>query len=61
MKEGEMAVQILRTTEESKKLRVTLKDCVNELCLLCGDYKQEYLGACDGCRWKEVKAEVREQ
>lgn len=32
-----------------------LKDCVNELCLKCGDYKNEYLGACDGCRWKDVR------
>jgi len=32
-----------------------LKDCVNELCYRCGDYKQEHNGACDGCRWKEVR------
>ncbi len=31
------------------------KDAVNELCLKCGDYKTEHLGACDGCRWKEVR------
>ena len=30
-----------------------LKDCRNELCLRCGEYKQRHLGACDGCRWKE--------
>ena len=28
--------------------------CRDELCLRCGDYKQRHLGACDGCRWKEV-------
>ena len=28
------------------------RDCRNELCLRCGDYKQRYLGACDGCRWR---------
>jgi hypothetical protein len=28
-----------------------LKDCVNELCLQCGKYHDEHLGACDGCRW----------
>ena len=32
-----------------------LKDCVNELCLKCGNYREEHLGACNGCRWKEVK------
>ena len=26
----------------------------DELCLRRGDYKQRHLGACDGCRWKEV-------
>ena len=31
-----------------------LRDCRNELCLRCGSYKQKHLGACDGCRWKEV-------
>ena len=27
------------------------RQCRNELCLRCGDYKQRHLGACDGCRW----------
>lgn len=29
------------------------KDCRNELCLKCGQYKTAHLGSCDGCRWKE--------
>lgn len=29
------------------------RDCRNELCLYCGKYKERYIGACDGCRWKE--------
>jgi hypothetical protein len=29
------------------------RDCRNELCLRCGDYKNRHLGACDGCRWRE--------
>lgn len=33
-------------------LKSDLKDCRNELCLKCGDYKQRHLGACDGCRWR---------
>lgn len=32
-----------------------LKDCRNELCLRCGNYKQKHLGACDGCRWKDME------
>ena len=31
-----------------------LKDCRNELCLKCGDYKLAHKGACDGCRWKDM-------
>lgn len=33
-------------------LKTDLKDCRNELCLRCGQYKQRHLGACDGCRWR---------
>lgn len=29
-----------------------LKDCRNELCLKCGDYRMAHKGACDSCRWK---------
>ena len=32
-----------------------LTDCVNELCLKCGAYRNEHLGVCDHCRWKETK------
>jgi len=29
-----------------------LRDCRNELCLRCGEYKHAHEGACNGCRWK---------
>ena len=25
----------------------------NELCCLCGKYREAHNGACDGCRWKK--------
>ena len=28
------------------------RDCRNELCLRCGQYKTKHLGYCDGCRWR---------
>lgn len=28
------------------------RDCRNELCLRCGQYKEKHLGACNGCRWE---------
>ena len=34
--------------------KAELNLCRDELWLRCGDYKQRHLGACDGCRWKEV-------
>lgn len=34
-----------------EELRTDLKDCRNELCLRCGQYKQRHLDACEGCRW----------
>lgn len=46
-------VQIERLVEETERLRRDLKDCRNELCLRCGEYKTAHLGSCDGCRWKE--------
>ena len=30
----------------------TLEDCCNELCFKCGKYREDYMGACDGCRWR---------
>lgn len=39
---------------EENRLKVDLRDCRNELCLKCGDYKQRHKGACDGCRWKDL-------
>ncbi len=44
-------VQELKVRVES--LKADFKDCRNELCLRCGEYKTAHLGSCDGCRWKE--------
>lgn len=33
-------------------LQTELRDCRNELCLRCGQYKTSHLGSCDGCRWR---------
>lgn len=37
-----------------------LTDCVNELCYRCGQYKKAHDGACNGCRWLQVKKDLRE-
>ena len=38
-----------------------LKNCLNELCYRCGEYRREHLGACEGCRWKELKDKMRQE
>ena len=58
-REVNMGIQIVELQAERDNLRAELKDCVNELCLKCGNYHESYLGACDGCRWKEVKEGLR--
>ena len=32
-----------------------LEDCINDLCYKCGKYEFEYEGACEGCKWYEIK------
>lgn len=46
--------------DEFKKNVDTLQNAIderdelkNELCLHCGKYKNEHLGACNGCKWYE--------
>lgn len=29
-------------------IKKELEDCRNELCILCGKYKEAHLGACEG-------------
>ena len=43
-----------KMVRERDKVKSDLKDCRNELCLRCGEYKTAHLGSCDGCRWKDV-------
>ena len=33
-------------------LKRKYKDCRNELCLKCENYREAHNGACDGCRWR---------
>lgn len=58
-REIDMGIQIENQQAALKSMRVDLKDCVNELCLKCGNYHESYLGACDGCRWKATKEALR--
>ena len=50
-KEIDMGIRIATLQAEADNLKSELHDCVNELCLRCGQYREEHNGACDGCRW----------
>lgn len=47
--------ELMKYAQMKESLKISLKDCVNELCLKCGYYREEHRGACDGCRWKPVR------
>ena len=54
-----MQHEIEKLEEQQKnvieKYKRQLKDCVNELCYRCGDYKEEHLGRCNGCKWRVIR------
>lgn len=58
-REVDMGIQIANLQADRDNIRADLKDCVNELCLKCGNYHESYLGSCDGCRWHEMKVSLR--
>ena len=39
--------------KERDEARKELAAMRNELCYLCGKYREAHNGACDGCRWKK--------
>ena len=54
-REIDMGIQIATLQADRDCTKAELRDCVNELCHKCGSYREEHLGACDGCRWKDVR------
>ena len=40
--------------KERDEMKKELASMRNELCYLCGKYREAHNGACDGCRWKEA-------
>lgn len=49
---GELLDLVQELKVRVENLKADLKDCRNELCLRCGEYKTAHLGSCDGCRWR---------
>ena len=40
--------------KERDELKKQLHEAKNELCYLCGKYREAHNGACDGCRWEKA-------
>lgn len=55
----EIYKELVYLTFDMQNMESDLRDCVNELCLKCGNYRQEHEGACNGCRWKETREGFR--
>ena len=45
--------QLAQTQAERDDLKKELAAMRNELCYLCGKYREAHNGACDGCRWEK--------
>ena len=39
--------------KERDEMKKELAAMRNELCYLCGKYREAHTGACDGCRWRK--------
>lgn len=58
-REIDMGIQISILQADRDFIKADLQDCVNELCLQCGQYREAHNGACDSCRWLKVKEGFR--
>lgn len=43
---------IIKQTIKIQSLQKELKNCRNELCMKCGNYRESYTGICDDCRYR---------
>ena len=49
-----MRMALASACKERDEVRKELHDAKNELCYMCGKYREAHNGACNGCRWKEA-------
>ena len=49
-----MVKEFDKKLEELHESKSELTAMRNELCYLCGKYREAHNGACDGCRWKKA-------
>ena len=49
----ELRMALASTCKERDELKKQLRTMRNELCYLCGKYREAHNGACNGCRWEK--------
>ena len=49
----ELRMALASACKERDEARKELNAMRNELCYLCGKYREAHNGACDGCRWEK--------
>ena len=49
----ELRMALASACKERDEARKELDAMRNELCYLCGKYREAHNGACDGCRWEK--------
>lgn len=49
----ELWKQLVDCRKELHEAKSELNAMRNELCLMCGKFRDAHNGACDGCRWKQ--------
>ena len=49
----ELRMALASACKERDEARKELDAMRNELCYLCGKYREAHNGACNGCRWKK--------
>ena len=47
-----LVAEIEKLRKQLEQTQAELDAAVNELCYLCGKYREAHNGACDGCRWR---------
>ena len=49
-----LSAEIEKLRKQLEQTKSELATMRNELCYLCGNYREAHNGACDGCRWKNA-------
>ena len=49
-----LRMELAAACKERDEARKQLHEAKNELCYLCGKYREAHNGACNGCRWKKA-------